>query len=385
MSFYKLPPGVRDTLVQECYNLNTIKEKLRRKFLLAGYCFIQSAGLEYYDTYANIKSPVAQSKMFKMTDKDGNLIVLRPDMTLAVARIAASKMEDSYAKLCYFSDIYDLSAVGNSYREVSQAGVEILGAESAFADAQTVAFAIECLLATGVENFIIDIGHVGYFKGLLEGSGLSFAQAEEVRAYVNAKDALNTELFLQKYGADSCARRAILALTSLFGGVDVLERAQSLTTNETALSALRRLQEVHSHLCALGYERYVSFDLGTVKSLNYYSGMVFTGLAAGVGAPLLSGGRYDHLAAEFGRSISAVGFAIGLKRTLAALEETGALAAVPGPEITVLCRKGGEVHAYRAYRDYVARGISCDLVADGNLPAVYGELYEATAEGVKRL
>ena len=118
MSFYKLPPGVRDTLVQECYNLNTIKEKLRRKFLLAGYCFIQSAGLEYYDTYANIKSPVAQSKMFKMTDKDGNLIVLRPDMTLAVARIAASKMEDSYAKLCYFSDIYDLSAVGNSYREV---------------------------------------------------------------------------------------------------------------------------------------------------------------------------------------------------------------------------------------------------------------------------
>ena len=280
MSFYKLPPGVRDTLVQECYNLNTIKEKLRRKFLLAGYCFIQSAGLEYYDTYANIKSPVAQSKMFKMTDKDGNLIVLRPDMTLAVARIAASKMEDSYAKLCYFSDIYDLSAVGNSYREVSQAGVEILGAESAFADAQTVAFAIECLLATGVENFIIDIGHVGYFKGLLEGSGLSFAQAEEVRAYVNAKDALNTELFLQKYGADSCARRAILALPSLFGGVDVLERAQSLTTNETALSALRRLQEVHSHLCALGYERYVSFDLGTVKSLNYYSGMVFTGLAA---------------------------------------------------------------------------------------------------------
>ena len=146
----KLPQGVKDSLVQESYNLNEIKKVLREKFLLSGFNFVQSAGLEYYDTYANIKSSISQSKMFKMTDKDGNLIVLRPDTTLAVARIAAPKMKEETAKLCYFSNTYDFSASGNSYREVNQAGVEILGQNGAFADAQVIAFAIEGLLSVGL-------------------------------------------------------------------------------------------------------------------------------------------------------------------------------------------------------------------------------------------
>lgn len=390
MNHVKLPQGVRDTLDRECYNLNRIKETLREKFLLSGYRFVQSAGLEYYDTYSKIKSPVSQSKMFKMTDKDGNLIVLRPDMTLAVARIAATKMSDPVAKLCYFSDIYDFSAAGNSYREVSQAGVEVLGSDGAFADAQVIAFAIECLLSAGVDKFIIDIGHVGFFKGLLEGSGLTFEQSEEVRGYVNAKDSINTEISLKKYNADGRALRAILALPALFGGVEVLSQAEKLTENASALSSLRRLKEVYSFLCALGYEKYVSFDLGTVKSLDYYSGIVFTGLAAGVGAPLLSGGRYDNLAAEFGRDVSAVGFAIGLKRTLAALEQAGNTLEIPEPRVTVLCRTGGEKAGYAAYLDFIARGISCDLIADGaeaeNLfYARGGEKYVAEAGGIKKI
>lgn len=86
MNYVKLPQGVRDSLERECYNVNRVKEALRREFLLSGYEFVQTAGLEYFDTYAGIKSPIPQSKMFKMTDKDGNLIVLRPDMTLGGPR-----------------------------------------------------------------------------------------------------------------------------------------------------------------------------------------------------------------------------------------------------------------------------------------------------------
>lgn len=390
MNYVKLPQGVRDSLERECYNVNRVKEALRREFLLSGYEFVQTAGLEYFDTYAGIKSPIPQSKMFKMTDKDGNLIVLRPDMTLAVARIAATKMTAPSAKLCYFSDIYDFSASGNSYREVSQAGVEVFGSDGAFADAQLVAFAIDCLAAAGVENFIIDVGHVGFFKGLLEGSGLSAEEAEEVRGYVNAKDAINTELSLKKYNANGRALGAILALPSLFGGVEVLAEAEKLTENPAALSALTRLKEVFAYLCEMGYEKYVSFDLGTVKSLDYYSGIVFTGLAAGVGAPLLSGGRYDGLAAEFGRGVSAIGFAIGLKRVLAALEEAGKTVDVPEPAITVICRKGGEANGYAAYRKYVKEGAVCDLLPEGAaaeeiLRSRGGEKFEATAGGLQKL
>ena len=320
MQYFKLPAGIRDILPAESEKLDAAEETLRKKFRAAGFSSVRTAGLEYYDTFANIKSSVEQNKMFKMTDKDGNLIVLRPDMTLACARIAATKLRESAAKLCYFSNIYDFSAGGNSDREVAQAGVEIFGEGGALSDAKAVAFAIDCLKSVGLKDFIVDIGHVGFYKGLLEGSGLSGAAAEEIRGYINAKDAVNTEIALKRHGASERAQAAILALPSLFGGADVLDEAEKLTDNALALSSIEHLRRVYAHLNELKVEKYVSFDLGTVKSLSYYSGMVFTGLAEGVGAPVLSGGRYDELCAQFGKDLSAVGFAIGLMRVLRALE-----------------------------------------------------------------
>ena len=320
MQYFKLPAGVRDILPAESEKLDAAEETLRKKFSAAGFRSVRTAGLEYYDTFANIKSSVEQTKMFKMTDKDGSLIVLRPDMTLACARIAATKLRENCAKLCYFSNIYDFSASGNSDREVAQAGVEIFGENGALSDAKAVAFAVDCLKAVGLKDFIVDIGHVGFYKGLLEGSGLSEAAAEEIRGYINAKDAVNTEIALKRHGASDKAQAAILALPSLFGGAEVLTEAEKLTDNALALSSLLHLQRVYAHLKELKADKYVSFDLGTVKSLSYYSGIVFTGLAEGVGAPVLSGGRYDELCAQFGKNLSAVGFAVGLTRVLRALQ-----------------------------------------------------------------
>ena len=321
MAYFRLPEGVRDILPDECERLDALEARLRGKFAAAGFRFVRSAGLEYYDTYAGIRSAVGQEKMFKLTDKDGRLIVLRPDMTLACARIAATKLSAESARLCYFTDVYDFSAGGNSDREVFQAGVELFGEGGAEADAAVISFAAGCLREAGLQEFIIDVGHVGFYKGLLEGSGLSEAAAEEIRGYINAKDAVNTEIALRRNGASARAQAAILALPSLFGDVSVLERAKSLTDNEMALSALSRLGEVYACLKARGAEKYVSFDLGTVKSLSYYSGIVFTGLAEGVGAPVLSGGRYDGLCGQFGRELPAVGFALGMMRVLRALEK----------------------------------------------------------------
>ncbi len=320
MEHFKLPAGVRDVLPEESGALDEAEALLREKFARAGFRSVRTAGLEYYDTFTQIRSPVEPTKMFKMTDKDGNLIVLRPDMTLACARIAATKMHGDRARLSYVSNIYDFSGGGSSDREVAQAGVEIFGEAGAESDAYAVAFAVECLRAIGLEDFVVDIGHVGFYKGLLEESGLTPGQAEELRGYSNAKDSVNMEIALRASGAPARVQAAILALPSLFGGVEVLDAAEKLTDNAQARASLAHLKQVYAHLCRAGVEKYVSFDLGTVKSLSYYSGMVFTGLAAGVGAPVLSGGRYDGLCAQFGRDLSAVGFAIGMMRALRARE-----------------------------------------------------------------
>ncbi len=318
MQHFKLPAGVRDVLPDLSGALDEAEALLRKKFAAAGFRSVRAAGLEYYDTLTKIGSAVDQAQMFKMTDKDGNLIVLRPDMTLACARIAATKLGGARERLCYFSDIYDFSASGNADREVAQAGVELFGEEGAEADAYAIAFAADCLKALGLHDFIIDIGHVGFYKGLLEESGLSAAEAEELRGYINAKDMVSTEMALRRTGAPARVQQAILALPSLFGGAEVLDEAERLTDNPLARASLDHLRAVYARLKESGAEKYVSFDLGTVKSLAYYSGIVFTGLAEGVGAPVLSGGRYDGLCAQFGRDLPAVGFAIGMMRALQA-------------------------------------------------------------------
>ncbi len=387
MAYFKLPVGVRDKISQESARLDRAEAILHEKFTKSGFCSVRAAGLEYYDTFSKIGSSIAQTKMFKMTDKDGNLIVLRPDMTLACARIAATKLRQDRAKLCYFSDIYDFSAGGNSEREVAQAGVEIFGEQGAFVDAYAVAFAAECLRAIGVDDFIIDVGHVGFYKGILEGSGLSEEAAEEIRGYINAKDSVNTEIALKKYGASKRAQAALLALPSLFGGVSVLQAAEKLTENPLAIESLRHLQKVYGYLKEMGAEQFVSFDLGTVKSLSYYSGMVFTGLAEGVGAAVLSGGRYDGLCAQFGKDLSAVGFAIGLDRALRAQSQKNEREKKEPARIAVVCGSGGEQEGYALYQKLLAEGKNCELIGDEKSFSdafAYSEVYLATGKGVEK-
>lgn len=356
MIYRKLPAGVQDVLPRECRILTDIKERLQKKFTVSGYRPVLSAALEYYDTYSKIRNAVPQEHLFKLSDTDGNLIVLRPDMTLSISRIAATKLGETRTRLCYFADKWDLkSAGGITSREIYQAGVECLGEEGAFSDAQAIAFAIECLKETGLKDFVVDIGHVGYFKGVTRACGLDEDRAEELRGYINAKDSLNAERLLSGSGAKKSAAAVVGALPSLFGGAEVLGRAYALTEDELARSAVLHLKEVNELLCRMGYETYICFDLGTVKKLSYYSGVIFSGLVKELGAPVMSGGRYDNLADDFGKHIPAVGFAMGLKRILVALERQGSLPAEEDVPV-IVCGEGSEELGYREFLGRTARG-----------------------------
>ena len=356
MANSRLPAGVQDVLPRECSILTELKLKLERKFSLAGFSPVLSAGLEYYETFSGKENAVPEERMFKMTDTDGKLLVLRPDTTLSIARIAATKLNSDRARLSYFADKYDLENGGGlSSREIYQAGVECLGEEGAFSDAQCIAFAIECLKEAGLRDFIIDIGHVGYFKGLLEESGLSPFQAEDVRACINRKDTMNAERLLKKAGVSGDALNNILALPALFGGREVFSVAEVLTHNSCARKAVDDLKNIDRLLTEMGYEGYISYDLGMIKPLSYYSGILFSGLVKDLGAPVLSGGRYDNLADAFGKHMPAVGFAMGLKRILVALERQGSLPEEKKP-LVIVAEEGQEAPAYREFLARTERG-----------------------------
>lgn len=388
MTFRKLPAGVQDILPSECRILNEIRGKLSALFEANGYEPVLSAAVDYYDTYSQIKSGLPEERMFKFTDGDGKLLVLRPDATLSISRIAATKLERETARLYYFANKWDAqNAGGLKSREIIQAGVERLGESGAFSDAQTIAFAIDCARAAGIEDPIVEIGHVGYFKGILEACGA--AQAEEVRACINAKDGLNAERVLREAGAGSATLDAVRALPTLFGGTEVFDRAERLTESEEARAAVAHLKEVGRILAEMGYEDNICFDLGTVRRLSYYSGVVFSGFVKELGVPVLSGGRYDTLADDFGKHIPAVGFAMGLKRVLVALERQGNLPASPAPDVAVGCELGAERGAYALCRKLTAEGNRVTLLAEYGAEALAAaaarEKYFVTKEGVRKV
>lgn len=364
MAKYKLPAGVQDLLPDECYNLELIEKKLKDKFMRAGCKPVSCAAINYADTFSSVRGRVPDEEMFRLTDTDGRLLVLRPDTTLAVSAMAASKLKETEVKLSYVAQSWNFIAMhGESQREFIQAGVEFLGVSSALSDAQTIAFAIECLKEIEVNDFIIDIGHIGFFKAILTESGLNDEQIENIRVSINAKDDVGVQMLLKEYGAGERTAEAIMALPTLFGGVEVLKKARSLTENKEALSALDHLKKVYDILSSFGLGKYISFDLGTVKSLSYYSGIVFTGLVKNYGSYVLSGGRYDNLADDFGKHIPAVGFAMGLKRILKVLERQGRLKGEPCSDYIIISEDGAEDKAYAEYLKLTSSGKTCEFYA----------------------
>lgn len=322
-----LPYGVQDYLPDECYNKQQVENRICTVFSLCGYDRIETPTLEYYDTYAGVVD--SSDRMFKLTDNDGSLLVLRPDPTLQVCRMAG-KMNASTHRLYYVSNSYEYlpDTYSARTREFAQAGVELLGQTGIDGEIEIIRLAIESLLATGLEDFLIEIGDVRYFKCLMAESGLCDADAETMQALVNRKDSLGLELFLQRKDMAPHFKQRFMMLPSLYGDVSVLTTAAN-HCGEQGKRVLADLQTVCDRLTAEGYGKYISVDLGLLQGIDYYSGLILRGLTKGLGQSLLDGGRYDAIGGRFKEGMHAVGFGIGIKRLLVALEQSGKLEKLP--------------------------------------------------------
>ncbi|MGI6085196.1 MAG: ATP phosphoribosyltransferase regulatory subunit, partial [Acetivibrionales bacterium] len=224
-------------------------------------------------------------------------------------------------KCCYIGNTFSFDELGGGRQnEFTQAGCELLGINSPEADAEVVAMAIEAVKAAGIEEFQIDIGQVGFFKGLMEESGLSEDEIEEVREFIDQKNLVGVEQVMDRHKVNEALKRIILDLPRLFGSKDILQEISYDDIGKEATRAIANIREVLEILEDRNVAQYVSLDLGMVQSLNYYTGIVFRGYTYGVGFPILSGGRYDRLVSKFGRDCEATGFSLGINMVLMALE-----------------------------------------------------------------
>ncbi len=306
------PEGVRDIYGNEFVQKFELQQLLYRILAGRGYQGIETPTFEFFDVFSREVGTVSSRELYKFFDKEGNTLVLRPDMTPSIARAVSKYFHDETPiRLCYMGNTFiNYDKYQGRLKETTQMGAELMGDGSVASDVELLSVLIEALQEAGLREFQVSVGQVEFFKALLREAGIGNTAEESLRRLISDKNRFGAEELLASYDISEKLRATFLEIATLTGGEEALQKARSLTDNAEALEALERLQEIYEGLKEKDYEKYVTFDLSMLSKYNYYTGIIFHAYSYGYGEPIAKGGRYDNLLSHFGRELPAVGFAI---------------------------------------------------------------------------
>lgn len=359
------PEGVRDIYNTECEQKLALQENLHSVIRSYGYRDIETPTFEFFDVFSKEVGTIPSRELYKFFDREGNTLALRPDFTPSVAR-AASKYflnEDMAIRLTYLGNTFiNSSSYQGRPKETTQIGGELIGDDSADADAEVIALAVQMLLASGLKEFQISLGHVGFFRALADEAGLDDQLTMELRSLISNKNAFGAEKLLSGQKISEKQKKIFCALTGLFGTEEVLDRAAALTDNPGALEAVCRLRGIFRTLQMYGVEKYISFDLGMLSRYTYYSGIVFRGYTYGTGDAVIKGGRYDGLLGHFGKDAPSVGFVAVVDQLLSALSRQKITQQISRSHCMIIYESEKQAEAIRKASELRTRGIDVELV-----------------------
>lgn len=376
------PEGTRDQLFDECLAKRTIQEKLRKIFTAYGYFEVITPGLEFYDVFNSKTRYFPPETMYKLVDGKNRLMVMRPDNTMPIARLAATRLREEKLplKLYYNQSIFMVNPK-NSGRddEFTQSGIEILGGERVAADYEALSLAAQALFAID-EDFTLEIGESGIFQTVVEDLNLPEEKSEQIHSLIESKNfpALNEALA----GMSGSAAEAVRALPSLFGESEVFAEAEKYMYSKELRTKLAGLRATYEALCSMGYSDRIKVDLGLAHKKNYYTGILFRGYVEGYGLPVLSGGRYDDLLGDFGRNAAAVGFAVNVEAAAKVFLRNTSEPLTKPADVLVFSEPGCEIAALNHCSELIDSGLTVfnSLFATADEAAQYARVH-----GIKRI
>jgi ATP phosphoribosyltransferase regulatory subunit len=312
---HPIPSGTRDVLPDEMRELRAITETLRGVFERHGYGEVYTPAIEYESVLQ--QAPGSQvSPAYRVFDDHGEVLALRADMTVPIARLVATRYPtaDPPLRFCYIAHAYRaVRPHRGQMREFLQAGIELVGAPGAPGTAEALTVLCHALDAVGLTGYRVGLGDASLYPRLMAAFDVPEEARERMLRELGRKDLVGLEREVQELGLTAEAADLLVRVPQLRGGADVLGAESGPVAD--ALGNLRAVLDLLEPRVA---ER-VIFDLGLARGLGYYSGAVFDVYEPSLGAPLGGGGRYDDLLGRFGRDLPAVGFAIGVDRLHAAL------------------------------------------------------------------
>jgi len=311
--------GFADLLPGVARQRRTLEDRMLKTFVSWGYELVETPAVELLSTLQLGVEPERVRRLFKFSDGDGRMLAMVGERTVPVARLAAGQLRQAPLplRLCYLGPTFEGHPAPGSGRQSFQAGAELIGIHSAAADAEVVAMAITALEAAGLGEFQVEVGHVGFFGGLI--AGLGPAQRARVLDALGGRDLVELEKALAETDLRAAEQELLLRFPALRGDPDILRVAVALVDNPVSEQAVRELHEVHDLLVAHGVSARVNLDLGAVRDFDYYTGIIFEVFSPGLGAPLAAGGRYDGLLERFGPARPATGVVVFLDRVQSVL------------------------------------------------------------------
>lgn len=316
---FEKPIGMRDILPETVRKMRMVETRIGALFAKWGYDEVVTPTLEFDDTIGGASSTLS-NKLFKLLDKHGHTLVLRPDMTTPIARIVSSVMrqEPLPLRLSYCAHIFRAqeNEAGRD-AEFKQMGAELIGDASPDGDAEILALAIAGLQTCAIEPIKLAVGHVGFLNAFLRKYVGDDDMRGRLKRKLNENNYVGYRQLVDQLALADGVKARLHALLSWRGDRRLLQQRLEAPSSAQEKAALRHLCELWDALDTYGVTPYVTLDLSLAGKMNYYTGVYFEGYTEGHGFPLLSGGRYDKLLALFGRPAAAVGFQLKLDRVMA--------------------------------------------------------------------
>ena len=317
------PEGVRDIYNEECEKKLELQDRLHKALKRHGYHSIQTPTFEFFDIFGKEVGTIPSSELYKFFDREGNTLVLRPDITPSIARSAAKYFmdEDMPIRFSYMGNTFiNNHSYQGRLKESTQLGAELIGDDTVDADAEMIAMAIDALKSSGLKDFQISVGHVEFFRGLMEAAGLSEEQEEVIRELIANKNFFGVEEEISDCSMNQNLKELFGMLGTIYDNAASFEEAKTYAADYPKVyKAIRRLEDLDAVLKIYGVDKYVTYEFGMLSSYHYYTGVIFAGYTYGSGEPIVKGGRYDKLLTYFGKDAASIGFAIVVDQLMAAI------------------------------------------------------------------
>lgn len=318
------PEGVRDIYNDECERKIILEERLLTVLKSYGYHPIQTPTFEFFDIFGKEIGTTPSKDLYKFFDREGNTLVLRPDITPSIARCASKYyMEQAIPiRLCYTGNTFrNNSSYQGRLKENTQSGAELIGDGSVEADAEMLALSAQLLKTAGLKEFQLSVGHADFLRGLFEAANLEEDMMEEIRNLLLNRNLYGVQEVIEQHVADENLKQLFGLLTDVMLDKEKITAAKIWAADyPRVFHALTRLEELDELLEVYKIRKYVSYELAMISGFNYYTGIIFAGYTFGSGEAIVNGGRYDNLLQSFGKSAPSIGFAVVINQLMAALQ-----------------------------------------------------------------